>query len=261
MAADGPQVLEGSPQQDNEETSKEGDHGGGQESPPHPLAVAVAGHVGREGDDEVHLGDVDGRVWVELLPALGHFAELVVVVVVVVGHLPASTQPTQRSEAASLFRRFEELRVALPGAPEALSCLARPPAAAPAPSAPAATAGRLLASGLPFTPTNGSNRKKLNRRRRQQRQQMKEPLRMKVSLVEVRVRVWRHPAIRVQHGKKLSKERVGREPTSSKISAPKKSVCTRERPEDSLSPRAGQRCDTRGRVPMEGGSLAPASRW
>lgn len=100
VAANGPQVLEGSPHQDNEETSEEGDHGGGEESPPHPLAVAVAGHVGREGYDEVHLGDVDGRVWIELLPALGHLAELVVVIVVVVGHLTASSQPASQRSAA-----------------------------------------------------------------------------------------------------------------------------------------------------------------
>lgn len=197
MAADGPQVLEGSPQQDDEETAEEGDHGGGEESPPHPLAVAVAGHVGREGDDEVHLGDVDGRVWAELLPALGHSAE--VVVVVVVGHLPASTQPTQRSGAAPLFRRFGELRAAPPDAPAALPCRARPPAEAPA--APAAAAGRLLASGLPFTSANSSNRKKFNRQQQGQRRQrqMKEPLRIRVSHVKVRVRVWRHPASRGLH--------------------------------------------------------------
>lgn len=45
VAAHSPQVFESSPQEDYEETPKESDHRGGEESPPHPLAVAVAGHV------------------------------------------------------------------------------------------------------------------------------------------------------------------------------------------------------------------------
>ena len=72
VAADSPQVFQSSPQQDDEEPPEEGDHGGGEESPPHALAVAVTGHIWREGDDHVHLGDVDGRVRVEFLTALRH---------------------------------------------------------------------------------------------------------------------------------------------------------------------------------------------
>lgn len=74
VAADGPQVLEGPPHQDDEEPPKEGDHGRGEESPPHALAVAVARHVGREGDDDVHLGHVHRRLRAQPLAALRHVA-------------------------------------------------------------------------------------------------------------------------------------------------------------------------------------------
>lgn len=59
VAAHGPQVLQSSPQEDDEEAPKESDHGRGEESPPHPLAVAVTGHIWRERDDHIHLGYVD----------------------------------------------------------------------------------------------------------------------------------------------------------------------------------------------------------
>lgn len=77
MAADGPQVFESSPQEDYEETPKESDHGGGEESPPHPLAVTVTGHVWRKRDDHIHLGYVDGRIRVEFLPVFRHYRPLV----------------------------------------------------------------------------------------------------------------------------------------------------------------------------------------
>lgn len=73
VAADSPQVFESSPQEDYEETPKESDHGRGEESPPHPLAVAVTGHIWREGDDHVHLGDMNGRVRVEFIPVFRHY--------------------------------------------------------------------------------------------------------------------------------------------------------------------------------------------
>lgn len=56
MAAHGPQKSEGSPKENDEESPKESNHGGSKESPPHTLAIAVTGHVCREGDD------VRGRV-------------------------------------------------------------------------------------------------------------------------------------------------------------------------------------------------------
>lgn len=68
VAANSPQVLEGPPQQDDEETPEEGHHGGGQECPPHALPVVVAGHLGREGDDDVfHLGDQDRGVRLDVV--------------------------------------------------------------------------------------------------------------------------------------------------------------------------------------------------
>lgn len=73
VAADGPQVFQSSPQEDDEETPEESDHGGGEESPPHPLAVAVTGHICRKRDDHVHLGNVDRRVRVEFIPIFRHF--------------------------------------------------------------------------------------------------------------------------------------------------------------------------------------------
>ena len=77
VAAHSPQVLESSPQEDDEETPKESDHGRGEESPPHPLAVAVTGHIWRERDDHAHLGYVDGRVRVEFIPVFRHYRSLV----------------------------------------------------------------------------------------------------------------------------------------------------------------------------------------
>lgn len=68
VAADSPQVLEGPPQQDDEEPPEEGHHGGGEECPPHALPVVVAGHLGREGDDDVfHLGDQDRGVRLDVI--------------------------------------------------------------------------------------------------------------------------------------------------------------------------------------------------
>lgn len=63
VAADGPQVLEGPPEQDDEEPPEEGDHGRGEEGPPHALA-GVAGHLHGHGDDE-RLGGRRGGVRVE----------------------------------------------------------------------------------------------------------------------------------------------------------------------------------------------------
>ena len=110
VAADGPQIFESSPQQDYEQTPKESDHGGGEESPPHPLAVAVTGHVGRERDDHVHLGDVDRRVRVEFLPVFRHYRLLV------------TCQPSSRQSPQLGFRRFGEFRPAPPEAPPAHTC-------------------------------------------------------------------------------------------------------------------------------------------
>lgn len=45
VAAHGPQVFEGPPQEDDEETPEESHHGGCEESPPHPLTVAVTRHI------------------------------------------------------------------------------------------------------------------------------------------------------------------------------------------------------------------------
>lgn len=77
VAAYGPQVFESSPQQDYEETPKESDHGRGEESPPHPLAVVITGHIWWERDDHIHLGYVDGWVRVESLPVFRHYRLLV----------------------------------------------------------------------------------------------------------------------------------------------------------------------------------------
>lgn len=76
VAADSPQVFESSPKQDYEETPKESDHGGGEESPPHSLAIAVTGHVWRKRDDHIHLGYVNGRIRVESLPVFRHYRYL-----------------------------------------------------------------------------------------------------------------------------------------------------------------------------------------
>lgn len=73
VAAHGPKIFQSSPQEDNEETPKESDHGGGEESPPHPLAVAVTGHIWGKRDDHVHLGNVDRGVRVEFIPIFRHF--------------------------------------------------------------------------------------------------------------------------------------------------------------------------------------------
>lgn len=73
VAAHGPKIFQSSPQEDNEETPKESDHGGGEESPPHPLAVAVTGYIWGKRDDHVHLGNVDRGVRVEFIPIFRHF--------------------------------------------------------------------------------------------------------------------------------------------------------------------------------------------
>lgn len=67
VAADGPQVFEGPPQENDEETPEKRDHGGGEECPPHALAIVVAGHVWREGDDHVHLGYRDRGVLIFIM--------------------------------------------------------------------------------------------------------------------------------------------------------------------------------------------------
>ena len=80
VAAHGPQVLESSPQEDDEETPEESDHGRGEECPPHALAIAVTGHIWREGDlDDIHLGHVDGRVRVEFISVSLHCCRRVLV--------------------------------------------------------------------------------------------------------------------------------------------------------------------------------------
>ena len=61
VAAHRPQVLDSSPQKNYKETPEESDHGRGEKSPPHALAVAVTDHICREGYDHVHLGHVDHR--------------------------------------------------------------------------------------------------------------------------------------------------------------------------------------------------------
>lgn len=77
VTAHSPQVFESPPQEDYEETPKESDHGGGEESPPHPLAVAVTGHIWWKRDDHIHLGYVDGWIRVEFLPVFRHYRLLV----------------------------------------------------------------------------------------------------------------------------------------------------------------------------------------
>lgn len=112
VAAHGPKIFQSSPQEDNEETPKESDHGGGEESPPHPLAVAVTGHIWGKRDDHVHLGNVDRGVRVEFIPIFRHFSP-------VPGRLPTSTH----KESSQLgFRRLGELRPAPPDAPAAQPC-------------------------------------------------------------------------------------------------------------------------------------------
>lgn len=73
VAAHGPKIFQSSPQEDYEKTPKESDHGGGEESPPHPLAVAVTGHIWGKWDDHIHPGNVDRGVRVEFIPILRHF--------------------------------------------------------------------------------------------------------------------------------------------------------------------------------------------
>lgn len=120
VAAHGPKIFQSSPQEDNEETPKESDHGGGEESPPHPLAVAVTGHIWGKRDDHVHLGNVDRGVRVEFIPIFRHFF------FPVPGRLPTSTH----KESSQLgFRRLGELRPAPPEALAAQPCLSRSPAA------------------------------------------------------------------------------------------------------------------------------------
>lgn len=125
VAAHSPQVLESSPQEDDEETPKESDHGRGEESPPHPLAVAVTGHIWRERDDHAHLGYVDGRVRVEFIPVFRHYRSLVT--------WPAPAHNNQKNErkkekknstgvGGKRFRRFGELQPAPPDAPAAQPC-------------------------------------------------------------------------------------------------------------------------------------------
>lgn len=124
VAAHGPQVLESSPQEDYEETPKESDHGGGEESPPHPLAVAVTQHIWCERDDHVHLGHVDGRVRVEFLPVLRHYR-----LGGLLANPPSPPPPSQKTKRGRekkstqlRFRRFGELRPAPPDAPAAQPC-------------------------------------------------------------------------------------------------------------------------------------------
>lgn len=73
MAAHGPKIFQSSPQEDNEETPEESNHGGGEKSPPHPLSVAVTGNIWGKRDDYVHLGNVDRGIRVEFIPIFRHF--------------------------------------------------------------------------------------------------------------------------------------------------------------------------------------------
>lgn len=66
MTADSPQVLEGPPQENDEETPEKRHHGRGEESPPHALTIVVTGYVWREGDDHVHLRYRDRRVRISI---------------------------------------------------------------------------------------------------------------------------------------------------------------------------------------------------
>ncbi len=69
VAAHRPQVVEGPPHQDDEQTPEESDHGGGEESPPHPLAFGVTGYITGVGDDHSHVpnrGQI-GHYWGEPL--------------------------------------------------------------------------------------------------------------------------------------------------------------------------------------------------
>ncbi|KAJ1144352.1 hypothetical protein NDU88_010651 [Pleurodeles waltl] len=86
VAADGPHVLECPPDQDDEEPPEEGDHGRGEEGPPHALALAVTGHLHVHRDDQgIHLvgHEEGGRVR----------AQVVVVYVVVVTHGQGAANP------------------------------------------------------------------------------------------------------------------------------------------------------------------------
>lgn len=124
VAAHGPKIFQSSPQEDYEKTPKESHHGGGEESPPHPLAVAVTGHIWGKWDDHIHPGNVDRGVRVEFIPIFRHFFFSVP------GRLPASTH---KKSSRLGIRRLGELRPAPPDAPSARPCLNQPPAA-PLPS-------------------------------------------------------------------------------------------------------------------------------
>lgn len=119
MAAHGPEIFQSSPQEDNEETPKESDHGGGEERPPHPLAVAVTGHIWGKRDDHVHLGNVDRGVRVEFIPIFRHF----------VSRFLAPCQPPPTRNQVKGFRLLGELRPAPPDALAAQPCSSRSPAA------------------------------------------------------------------------------------------------------------------------------------
>lgn len=67
VAAHGPQVFKGPPKENDEETPEKRHHRGGEECPPHALAIIVAGHVWREGDDHVHLGYRDRGVLIFIM--------------------------------------------------------------------------------------------------------------------------------------------------------------------------------------------------
>lgn len=121
VAAHSPQVFESSPQEDYEETPKESDHGGCEESPPHPLAVAVTGHIWWKRDDHVHLGYVDGRIRVELLPVFRHFRFLV------------TCQPPPTTINSTGIQALWGAPASAPWCPSGSAMLSRPPPA-PLPS-------------------------------------------------------------------------------------------------------------------------------
>ncbi len=120
VAANSPQVFESSPQEDDEESPKESDHGGGEESPPHPLAVAVTRHIWRERDDHIHLGDVDGRIRVEFIPVFRHYSS---------GQLPASAPPTTINSIGRILQALWGAPASAPWCPSGSAMLSQPPPA------------------------------------------------------------------------------------------------------------------------------------
>lgn len=163
VATHSPQVFESSPQEDYEETPKESDHGGGEESPPHPLAVAVTGHIWWKRDDHVHLGYVDGRIRVELLPVSRHFRFLV------------TCQPPPTTINSTGIQALWGAPASAPWCPSGSAMLSRPPPA-PQPSH--------LASSLSSKSWIDSRRADTN--------QKNAPVEIKISYQWMRVHGWKY---------------------------------------------------------------------